>query len=79
MYGEHPNGGMTGVYSHNVEFLKEELWSIGDIKTDLAMYELPLDDQLFLGEMETMNTHHVTEDSIWLIERDDELLVTQEN
>jgi len=44
IYGEHPNGGMTKVDSRNVDFLKDEFLSIGEIKTDLALYELPLDD-----------------------------------
>jgi len=44
MYGEHPNGGMTEVDLRNVNFPEDEFPSIGEIKTDLALYELPLDD-----------------------------------
>jgi len=80
MYGEHPNGGMAEVDSRNVEFLEEEFPSIGEIKKDLALYELLLDDQLSLGDGEDLNTHRVTKNStILLSRRDDELLVTQEN
>jgi len=46
MYGEHPNGGTMEVNSRNVDFLKDEFLSIGEIKNDLALCELPLDDQL---------------------------------
>ena len=46
---------------------------------NLALYELPLDDQLYLGEGKNFNTHCVAEDNIPLFRRDDELLVTQEN
>ena len=73
MYGEHPNGGMTEVDSRNVEFLKDEFWSICEIKNDLALYELPLDDQLSLGEGEDFSTHRTTEDS----RQDVQLLVNQ--
>ena len=77
MYGEHANGDMTEVDSHNVEFLKDEFPSIGEIKQDIALYELLLDDQLFLSKGEDLNTHRVTEDSTRsLSRRDDELLVT---
>jgi len=75
MYGEHPNGGMTEVDSHNVEFLEDDFSSIGEIKNDVALFGLPLDDQLSLNEEEDLNTHRITEDSI----RDEQLLVNQEN
>jgi len=32
MCGEHPNGGMTEVDSHNVNFLEDKFLSIGEIK-----------------------------------------------
>ena len=80
MYGEHPNGGMIEVDSRNVEFLEDEFPSIGEIKQDTALYELPLDNQLSLGEGEYLNTHRATEDStLPLSGRDYELLVAQEN
>ena len=50
MYGEHRNGGMTKVGSLNVDYLKDEFSSIVEIKTDLALYDLSLDDQLSLDE-----------------------------
>ena len=62
-----------------MDFLADESPSIGEVKMDLALYELPLDDQLSLGEGENMSTHCVTKGSTPLIGRDDELLVTQEN
>ena len=43
-YGEHPNGGMIEIDSRNVDFLEKEFPSIDEIKTDLVLYELPLDD-----------------------------------
>ena len=75
MYSEHPNDRMTEVDSRNVEFLEDEFPSIGEIKQAIALYELPLDDHLSLGEGEDLNTHRITEDSI----RDEQLLVNQEN
>jgi len=66
MYGEHHNGGMIEVDSHNVDFLEGEFLSIGQIKMDLALYELPLDNQQSLGEGENFNTHCFTEDSTLL-------------
>ena len=70
MYGGHPNGSMTEVNSRNVHFLEDKLPSIGEIKTDLALYELILDDPLSLDEDENMNTHHVTEDTSPLFGRE---------
>jgi len=64
MYSEHPNGGMTKVDSRNVYFLDDEFPSIGEIKMDLALYELPLDDQLSLTEGKNFNTYRVIEVSI---------------
>ena len=75
MHGEHHNDSMTEVDSYNVEFLKDEFLNIGKIKNDLALFELPLDDQLSLSEEEDLNTHRITEDSIG----DEQLLVNQEN
>ena len=47
IFGEHPNGGMTEIDSRNVNFLEDELPSIGAIQKDLNLYEL---QQLSLGE-----------------------------
>ena len=63
MYSEHFNCGMTEAYSCNADFRVSEFSSFSDITMDLALYELPLHDQLSLGEGENMNTHRVTEDS----------------
>jgi len=77
MYSEHPNGGMIEMNSHNIKFLEDEFPSIGEIKQDMTLYELPPNDRLSLSEGEDLNTHHVTEDSpLLLFERNDELLVT---
>ena len=40
MYGEHLNGGMKEVDSRNVDFLKDEFPSLGDVKKDSQLYEL---------------------------------------
>jgi len=40
MFREHPNAGMMEIDPHNVEFLKDQFPSIGEIKNDLALYEL---------------------------------------
>ena len=40
MYREHPNGGVTEIESHNVDFLEDEFPSVGEIKKDLELYEL---------------------------------------
>jgi len=37
MYGEHPNGGMTKIESRNVEFLEDELPSIGEKRISSCM------------------------------------------
>ena len=75
MYGEHPNGGMTEVESRNVDFLGDEFPSICEIKNNLALYELQLDDRLSLGKEEDFSTHRTTEDS----RQDVPLLVNQED
>jgi len=63
-YSEHFNDGMTETYSCNANFLVSEFSRFGDVTLDLALYGLPLHNQLSLGEGENMNTHRVTEDSI---------------
>jgi hypothetical protein len=35
MYGEHPDGGMTGIESLDVNFLGEDSPNIGEVKKDL--------------------------------------------
>ena len=56
MYGEHPNGGITGIDSCNVKFFEDEFSSIGEIKKDVKLYELLQDLQLCLGEMKDLNS-----------------------
>jgi len=76
MFGEHPNGGLTKADSRDVEFLEDEFFSIGEIKQDTTLYELPPNDQLSLEEGADLNSHRVIEDSsLPLSERDYELLV----
>ena len=55
--------------------MRIEFPSIGEIKNDLALYELPLNDPLSLGEGEDFITHRTTEDS----RQDAQLLVNQED
>jgi len=59
MYGEHPNGGMTEIESHNVDFLEDKFPRIGEIKKDLELYELQQDLQPCLGEGEDLNSRQV--------------------
>ena len=40
MYGEHPNGGMIEIDSRNVDFLKIEFPTIGEVKKDVKLFEL---------------------------------------
>ena len=77
MYGEHPNGGF--VDSHNVNFLKDEFPSVGQIKQDLQLYELQLDNELSLDEGENLIAHHVTKNSTLVSKRDAENLSAPEN
>jgi len=50
MYREHTNGGITENNSHNVDFLKDDFPSIGEIKKDLKLYELHQDLQPLFGK-----------------------------
>ena len=52
---------MIEVGSHNFDFLEDEFPTVGEIKRDLALYELPLDDQLSLDEGENLNNHSLQE------------------
>ena len=38
MYGEHRNGGMTAIDSHNVDFLEDEILTVCEIKRDVKLY-----------------------------------------
>jgi len=60
MYEEHPNGDMTEIESHNVDFLEDEFPSISEIKKDLELYELQQGLQPSLGEGEHLNSRQVT-------------------
>jgi hypothetical protein len=44
MYGEHPNGGMTEIESHDIDFIETDFPSIGDANRDLNLYELEEDE-----------------------------------
>ena len=50
MYREHLSGSMIEIESRNVDFLKDEFPSIGEIKKDLKLYKLQQDLQPSLGE-----------------------------
>ena len=39
MFGEHPNGGKTKVDSRDVDFIKNDFPSIGDVNKSLDLYE----------------------------------------
>ena len=43
MYGEHPNGGMTEIDSHNVDFFNDEFPTIGEFKKGVQLFELQQD------------------------------------
>jgi len=60
MYGEHPNGGIKEVDSRNVDFLEDELPSIGEVKKDSPLYDLQQD--VSLAEGEDLYTNRITED-----------------
>ena len=40
MYGEHSDGGMTEIESHDVNFIEDDFPSINEAKQDLQLYEL---------------------------------------
>ena len=40
MFGEHPDGGKTEIYSHDVDFIENNFPSIGDVNEILDLYEL---------------------------------------
>uniref|UniRef100_A0A2N9GLJ0 Integrase catalytic domain-containing protein n=1 Tax=Fagus sylvatica TaxID=28930 RepID=A0A2N9GLJ0_FAGSY len=44
MYGEHPNGGLTEIESHDIDFIETDFPSIGDANRDLDLYELEEDE-----------------------------------
>ena len=60
-YKEHLNGGTTDDDSLNVEFIKNEFPSIGEIKKDVELYELQQDLQTSLDEGKDLNSHQVNE------------------
>ena len=49
IYSEHSNGGMTKLYSRNVEFHKDQFRSINEINDDQKQHELQQDVQLWRG------------------------------
>ena len=44
MYGERPNGGMTGIELRDIDFIQTYFHSIGDANRDLDLYELEEDE-----------------------------------
>ena len=44
MYGKHPNGGMTEIESHDIDFIDTDFPSIGDANRDLDLYKLEEDE-----------------------------------
>ena len=43
MYGEHPNGGMTEIELHDIDFIETDFPNIGNANRDLDLYELEED------------------------------------
>jgi len=79
MYGEHPNG-MTKIDSGNVDFLEDELLTIGEVKKDVKLFELQQNIQLSFSEGENLDSKQVTEDGIPLLSQGNGSdLLTQEN
>ena len=64
MYGEHPNGGMTEIDSHNVDFLEDEFPTIGEVKKDVELIELQQNIPPSFGEGENLDSNQVTEDGM---------------
>jgi len=58
-YREHPKSGMIKIDSCNVNFLKDEFPSMGEIKKDLEPYELQQDLQPSLDKGENLNACQV--------------------
>jgi len=80
MYGEHPDGGMTEINSHKVDFLEDEFPTIGEIKKDVELFELQIDIQPPFGERENLDSNQVIEHGMPpLSERNGRNLSTQEN
>jgi len=79
MFSEHPHGGKTEFDFRNVDFLKNEFPSIGEIKQDFQLYELQLDTELSLGEGENVIPQQVTEDRTYVLQRDIENLSVPES
>ena len=64
MYKEHPNGGVTKIDSHSVDFLEDEFLSIGEVKKDIELFKLQQNIQPSLGEGENLDSNKVTEDGM---------------
>jgi len=79
MFGEYPNGGITEIDSRNVDFLKDEFPSIGEIKQVLQLYELQLDHEPSLGEGKNVLPQRVTKDMTHLLQRNAETLSVPES
>ena len=64
MYGKHPNGGMTEIDSRNVDFLKNEFPTIGEVKKHVQLLELQQNTQPSFNEGENLDSNQVTEDGM---------------
>jgi len=80
MYGEHPNGGMIEINSHNINFLEDEFPTIGEVRKDVELFELQQNIQPSFSEGENMNFNKLTENGMHpLLEGNEGDLSTQEN
>ena len=61
---EHPNGGLTEIDSHNIDFLDDEFLTIAEINKDVKLFELPQDIQPSFSEGENLNSNEVSEDGM---------------
>jgi len=64
MYGEHTNGGMTEIDSHNVDFLEDEFPTVGEVRKDVQLFELQQDIQPSFSEGKNLDSNQVTEDGM---------------
>ena len=64
MYEDQPNGGITKINSHNVDFHEDELPTIGEVKKDVELFELQQNIRPSFGEGENLDSNQVTEDGM---------------
>jgi len=60
---------MTEIDSRNINFLEDEFPTIGEIKKDVALFELQQDIEPSFDEGENLNSNQVTEDGLSLLSK----------